>query len=298
MKEGFGTYMKRAFSWHWHLLALGAGVVAGIFSGHPEVVLPLVAAGELLYLGMLGTNDRFQKVLRGQELLEANEDKAAAEAKRLEKLMEFLSEKDRTRFYSLRERCQMMTRLRAKMESGGEAVGGAAATSSSDADFRNRSLDRLLWLFLKLLHHEEALERFIGNTSGEILAQSLEDTREQVAAAEAADGRERLADSLREKMDTIEQRLANYREAEENLELIRAELDKTEQKIAHICEVGMTSRDGTEFSHQIKGIADGVSLSEKALADLDVGNIFDEQTGPTFIEGEYAASMNLVEVEN
>ena len=99
-------------------------------------------------------------------------------------------------------------------------------------------------------------------------------------------------------MDTIEQRLANYQEAEGNLELVRAELDKTEQKIAHICEVGMTSRDGSEFSHQIKGIADGVSISEKALSDLDVSDIFDEQTGPAFIEGEYAGSINLVEVEN
>lgn len=290
--------MKRAFTWHWHLLALGAGVVAGIFSGYPEMVLPLVAAGELLYLGMLGTNDRFQKVLFGQELLEGKEDQSVAEAKRLEKLMEFLSDDDRARFYRLRERCQMMTKLRAKMESGGEVTGGAAATAASDADFRNRSLDRLLWLFLKLLHHEEALERFVGNTSGEVLDESFLETKAQVAAAEAVEGRERLADSLREKMDTIEQRISNYREAEENLELVRAELDKTEQKIAHICEVGMTSRDGSEFSHQIKGIADGVSISEKALAGLDVSDIFDEQTGPTFIEGEYAGSINLVEVEN
>ena len=57
--------MKRAFTWHWHLLGLGVGVVAGIFSGHPEMVLPLVAAGELLYLGMLGTNDRGEFFLQG-----------------------------------------------------------------------------------------------------------------------------------------------------------------------------------------------------------------------------------------
>lgn len=287
--------MKRAFAWHWHLLVLGAGVFAGLVSGHPEMVLPLVAAGELLYLGMLGTNERFQKVLHGKELLESAGNQADVEAKRLEKVMEFLSEADRTRFYRLRERCQMMTQLRAKMESGGDVT--AVATSTGDADFRNRSLDRLLWLFLKLLHNEEALERFVGNTSGEVLAKSLAEARKEVAAAEATEGRERLAESLREKMDTIEQRIANYRAAEANLELIRAELDKTEQKISHICEVGMTSRDGSEFSHQIKGIADGVSISEKAFAHLDVSDIFDEQTGPTFIEGEYASSVNLVELE-
>jgi len=245
----------------------------------------------LLYLGMLGTNERFQNVLRGQEALKAAGDPAEAEAKRLEKLMEFLSDDDRTRFFSLRERCQMMTKLREKME-------GEGAQASGDAGFRNQSLDRLLWLFLKLLHHEEALERFIGNTSGEVLEESLRETQAQIAGTEGIEGRERLAASLGEKLETIEGRLTNYREAEDNLELIRAELDKTEQKIAHICEVGMTSRDGSELSHQIKGIADGVSISESALSDLDVGNIFDDQEGPTFIGGEYAGSMNLVEVEN
>ena len=60
--------LKRAFKWHWNLLGLGAGVALALLSGRPDVVLPIVAAGELAYLGFLGMNDRFQRVLKVEEL--------------------------------------------------------------------------------------------------------------------------------------------------------------------------------------------------------------------------------------
>ncbi|MCB1087395.1 MAG: hypothetical protein KDM63_10145, partial [Verrucomicrobiae bacterium] len=64
------TQLSRAFKWHWNLLFLGAGVAFALLSGQFSVVLPAILAGELAYLGFLGTNRRFQAVLRGKKLLE------------------------------------------------------------------------------------------------------------------------------------------------------------------------------------------------------------------------------------
>src|SRR5690606_8809242 len=60
---GFSRYVKAAFTWHWNLLALGAGVAFAMLSGKPDMVLPLVMAGEILYLGMLTTRPRFQQAI-------------------------------------------------------------------------------------------------------------------------------------------------------------------------------------------------------------------------------------------
>ena len=56
MWQRFGGYFRVAFTTRWNLLFVGAGVAAGVISGFPEVVLPLVAASELYYLASMMTN--------------------------------------------------------------------------------------------------------------------------------------------------------------------------------------------------------------------------------------------------
>ena len=62
-----GKYLKVAFLNHWNLLAfLGASAFA-LLSPAPDVLLPVVAAGEIAYLGLLGTHPKFQAYVEAQE---------------------------------------------------------------------------------------------------------------------------------------------------------------------------------------------------------------------------------------
>ena len=272
----FGTQLTRAFKWHWNLLALGAGTAFAFLSGHPDIVLPIVLATEMAYLGFIGTSQRFQNVLRGKEMLEENKqaESAAVVAKKrqLEEYLRFLSEEDRERFDAIRERSRAMTELQRNMRTDTSDVG--------DAGFKTQSLDKMIWLFLKLLHHKEGLSKFLDNTSESGLALQISDTKKQLAEGRESGASDRLLDSLEDKLTTVESRLANYREAHENFQILEAELDKTEQKINHICEVGMTSRDSSNLSSQIDGVADSVRLSQQALHGLDLGNIFEDTSEP------------------
>ena len=72
--------------------------------------------------------------------------------------------------------------------------------------------------------------------------------------------------AARLEQEALEQRVANYDQAHENFDLVNAEVDKTEQKIVHLCEVGMTNRDPSGLSHQIDGIAESEAL--QLLDDL------------------------------
>jgi hypothetical protein len=150
-----------------------------------------------------------------------------------------------------------------------------------DAGFKTQSLDKMIWLFLKLLHHKEGLSQFLDHTSDSDLELQIRDTGKQLEEARAKGSSERLIDSLVGKLETVESRLSNYRDADENLKILGAELDKTEQKINHICEVGMSSgRDSSNLSTQIDGVADSVRFSERALDGLDLGSIFQDTTEP------------------
>lgn len=271
--NGFTSALRRAFTWHWHLLGLGTAVSFAIISGVPHLWLPFIAAGEIAYFGLLGLNPRFQNVLRGGKLvpppLPKNDDSAA----RFQQLMAFLSPTDETRFRHLHSRCAALLDLRRSMD--------AKDNHTSVVNFRGESLDRMLWLFLKLLHQRSGLERFLQTTQRADIERELELAEEQLTAARARDTVAglpdgRLTTSIAERINTIRERLHNHQKASEDLELVTAEIDKTEQQITHICEVGMTTRDSASLSAQIDGISESLQASEKTFAHASVASLFEE----------------------
>lgn len=280
--EGVGAALHRAFTWHWHLLGLGAGVAFAVLSGAPVLCLPFIAAVEIGYLGLLGMNPRFQALLRGKGIQAANSAAATDAAKKFQQLMSFLSAGDETRFGLLHHRCAELLDLRRRMD--------AKESDAGVDDFRAESLDRMLWLFLKLLHQRSGLERFLNSTKRSEIEAELRTADEQMAAAKARDQAAglpegRLATSIGERITTIRERLGNYQKAAESLELVTAEIDKTEQQITHLCEVGMTMRDAAGLSVQIDSISESLQTSERSFAHASVAQILDDESPPPLLSG-------------
>jgi hypothetical protein len=276
MPDSLAQKLSRAFKWHWNLLAFGAALAVGLLSGHADIVLPAIMAAELGYLGFIGIHPRFQNVLRGKEMLEQQE--TGRSIRKLREMIGFLAPADRERFDTLRERCMEFRKLRDRMRTGND--------TEVLAELRTDSLDKMLWLFLKLLHHKTGLDRFLDTTDEDLLVRQAGAARQELDHARAAERNERLVHSLDEKATAIEQRLQNYRAAVESRELVNSELDKTEQRIAHISEVGMTSRVPSDLGIQIDGIAESMASSEATLGDLTTGFDFDEDDVPSLVAEE------------
>ena len=272
--EGLGTQMKRAFLWHWHLLGLGVGVGFAALSGQPGVFLPFVLAGELAYLGLLGIQPRFQNVLRaGVDVPEHGVTEEGTAVQRYERVLSFLMDEDRQRFEHLQGRCASLLELRRRMDSE-DGVGGGE-------DFRAESLERMLWLCLKLLHQRSGLERFLAATKREHIQQDMDAAQQRLAESKAKDartgvGESRLTVSISERIRTIGERLLNYDKAVESMELVGSEIAKTEQQITHLCEVGMTMRDSAGLSAQIDSISESLQSSESVFAHASVAGLLDE----------------------
>jgi hypothetical protein len=274
--DGLAAAVKRAFTWHWHLLGLGTGLALTVIGG--AFWLPFLLAAEAGYLGFLGLNPRFQNVLKGQRKLPP--PLPVDPRQRFRQLMDFLGQDDAQRFDALRQRCAELVDLRRSMatKEGTPGVG----------DFRGESLDRMLWLFLKLLHQRSGLRKFLGSTHREQIESELHAAEQQLASAQQRDQSSglpdsRLSTSIRDRITAIRERLENHRQAEDGLELVTAEIDKTEQQIIHLCEVGMTMSDSAGLSAQIDSISQSLQSSEKIFSQTSYSQIYDDEPAPPML---------------
>src|SRR5439155_1022167 len=98
-------------------------------------------------------------------------------------------------------------------------------------------LDRLLWLFLRLLLSKAALDRFLQTMNQQELSTRLSELRKSFAAAQAAQaadktgGDDRVVKSLQDSIAMGELRLDNYARAKKNAEFVTIELDRLDGKI-------------------------------------------------------------------
>lgn len=274
-RSGFLTYIKTAFLWHWNLLALGAGAVFSVLSGQPDSLLPILLAAEILYLGLLTTRPRFQKAVDASFLTQqqplVNHDEV------IEQIRQRLTPPDWNRFEQLQQRCLSLNRIAEQIR------GPQASDNTRIQEMQTGSLERLLWLFLKLLYSRDALQRFLSETDKKSLESQIQSAEQEVKEATANQRPDKLIRTIDDKLVTLRQRLANYLRAEENREILAAEIDRIEQKVNAISELSISARDPADVSAQVDGIAEGVSVTEEAIRKLDVPPLFEPETAPRFL---------------
>ena len=168
---------------------------------------------------------------------------------------------DRTRFERLHARCLEMRGIAA-------GVRGAAGDQPGTAeDIRTPGLDRLLWLFLRLLLSKTALDRFLRTMNESELSAKLAELRTNIAAAQAA-GDDRIVRSLQDSIAMAELRLDNSGRAKKNADFVSVELDRIEGKIQALAETAVNRQDPDFLSSQVDSAAESMRQTEKAVSEL------------------------------
>ncbi len=292
-RAGMFRYLKEAFTFRWNLLLFGGATAAAALSGHFDVVMPLVAAAEVTYLAGLASLPRFQGAIdakarseeRGSTSTTSGSTQASSDdAKtRLLDVMRSLSDERRNRFLRLRARCAEMQRI------ANAVRGDTHDASGASQQLRAPALDRLLWVFLRLLLSQQAVARFIQTANESDIDRQLVDLRARETARAAAapnDPDDRILRSLRDSVATVEMRKENLRNAKNNSEFIVAELDRIENKIAALSELAVNA-DPDALSAQVDAVAEGITQTESTIRELqNITGMSADQSTPAILAAD------------
>jgi len=262
----FAEYLKAAFLERWNLLAFLAGAALGLISGHADVVLPLVAAGELSYIGLLATHPKFQKYVDARQAKAARAQVTEASQQTLDRIMRALPRKSLERFEALRTQCWELRQIAGQLRH--PIVEGAEQPLEES---QMAGLDRLLWIYLRLLYTHFALGRFLDRANERLIRQDIEalEKRIQDLPADQESGQaQRIRKTLEENLETCRARLANFTKARDNFQLVELQIDQLENKIRTLSEMAVNRQEQEFISNEVDHVATSMMETERTMNEL------------------------------
>ena len=234
------SYIQTAFLNRWNLLLFAGGMGFAALTGQPEIAMPIVLAAETAYLGLIGTHPKFQSYVDAQAAKEKRSQSTNQNQQILDRIKRQLPKQSYRRYESLRQRCLHIGQISSDMKD--------PTTFDDNAldSMHSRGLDRLLWVFLRLLFSQHSLDRFMETVSEESMKDELEKIAVQLDSLGPDDGSQQVAKirrTLEDNQKTLQERLDNYKRAESNHLFVTLELDRVENKIKSLSEISVNRQD-------------------------------------------------------
>jgi hypothetical protein len=279
----FTRYFKQAFLNRWNLLISGGAMGLALLSGRADIFVPLVLAGEMLYVGLLGSRPRFQDYVDAQDHKLTREEDSGATQRTLATILRSLPPRSLDRFEALRTRCVELRQIATQIKN----PGGLEASLGLDKS-QLAGLDRLLWIYLRMLFTQHALERFLAKTSEPQIQKDITDLEAKLASITRIGDevqRQKFARTLEDNLQTCRDRLANYQKARANYDFIQLEIDRLENKIHSLSELAVNRQEPDFVSAQVDQVASSMLQTEQTMNDLRFATGLDsvEETVPELL---------------
>jgi hypothetical protein len=267
-----GSYLRTAFTARWNLLLFGGGVAAALISGFPGVLLPLVAAGEIYYLASMLANDRFRSAVDAQAAKARRAEDAVGARESYERIRKRLPPPLLARFDRLRDHCQKLLEL-------GGSIRGPDATGPDQGSLE--SLDRLLWGYLRMIWGAATLSEFLDHTDDAAIRSRISDLEKRLTRLPGSGGdADQLRSSLEDNLKTSRERLENIEDAKRKLDVVAAEIERLESKIAALAEGSVAKRDVSDIARRVDEVAEGMRRTDATMRQLQLPPELEELDEP------------------
>jgi hypothetical protein len=258
MKPTFWDYIRAAFN------ARPAGMFVppnwigvGMFGllGFLNFGFWIIGMGcELAYLGWLSTHPRFQQLVTGGRLQDAQRQWQA----RLYESIRLLPPEDQQRYRALEARCQEILEHQAR-----------GTVPSAGLDEQSTSLGRLVWIYLRLLLTRESIRKMIQEASRSPeetahIQQRIEALQRQLQEPSVS---EELRKSLTAQIEILQQRQEKKREAVEKLAFLDAELTRIREQVELLREQAVLATDPQVVSERIDQVTTTLGGTNQWIRD-------------------------------
>ena len=262
MFSRMGAYLKTAFITRWNLLLFGGGVAAAFISGFPGIVLPLVLAGEVYYLASMLGNDRFRSAVEAQDAKARRSAEAAGAREAYDRIRKQLPPALLRRFDQLRDHCLKLVEL-------GGSIRGPDGSGPDTTTLE--SLDRLLWGYLRMIWGASTLSDFLDHTDAAVIRERIADLEKRLKKLPADDPASApMRTALEDHLQTSRERLGNIEEARRKLDLVAAEIERLEAKIAALAEGSVAKRDVSDIAQRVDEVAEGMRKTDETMRQLQL----------------------------
>lgn len=255
-------YLKTAFATKWNLLFFGGAAAAAFISGFPGILLPLVFAGEVYYLASMLANERFRAAVEARDAKARRAAEVAGASQAYDRIRTNLPPALLRRFDELRDHCQKLVELAGSMR--GPDGGGPDRNALE-------SLDRLLWGYLRMIWGANTLSDFLDRTDDGAIRARITDLERRLAKLAKDDpATAAMRATLEDHLKTSRERLGNIEEARRKLDLVAAEIERMEAKIAALAESSVAKRDVTDIAQRVDEVAEGMRKTDETMRQLQL----------------------------
>lgn len=246
------NYTKEAFLQPLNLGALLAFTVLGFAAGGvglaANLILTLVCAVELLYLGIVPRMPRFRKIIKLKKLSERN---PRAEEKDVFKR---LGENSKRQYLVLR-------RLVKLTKNNFDTL---PYTSQGLLESIRKKLDRLLFDYLNLL---DLYKRYRVYTDSNVEERLQEEVRKEEKIIDHLES-EKLQKTKRRRVNILKKRLKKFEVAKEKYLICETHLETIEDAIRYIYEQSMTMSDPEEIGIQLDSLLTEMEETSSLIDEL------------------------------
>lgn len=268
MRAGFKPkYFTQAFLFHWNLLFVGSGAVAGVILGISDIAIPLLAGIEVVYLAVKATRPGFQAAVDRAERKKGLAP--AMTSPEIKRMLDALPPDDRNRYQRLREQIDKLHRI-----SWGAQGGRHSSDLSGLTDVEIEGVNRLLDIYLKLLYSKNRLTLFFENADEATIRADIKYARSRLKELREQENssarKNKHQKALQDTLKTSHHRLKNYQSAMDNFDFITLEIRRLQAKIAGLVEMGVNRHHPDKIISEIDSVAASIRQTEKALAELEL----------------------------
>ncbi len=272
--HSFGTYLRNAFFRKAPVPGLGAmplnqmvlGLLAVLGLASPGFWFLGIAA-EIGYLTLMAGNPRFQHLVDA----ETRVGDQRGWYDKVERAVASLGADSRQRYTRLLSQCRRILGISASYDE---------VSLGTLKDLRGRSLNQMLWIFLRLLRSREVIAENLENLDRGELEVKIAELEGELEKAEGKPSA--LVRSLGGSLDIIRKRLENLDRAQESLQVIDAELQRIEGQAELLREEAAVSGNPELLSSRLDAVT---STMDETSRWMDAQSDLFSTLGPVEEEG-------------